>query len=153
VNIEPRTAQGQAGLEALIADPRHALVAFDYDGTLADIVADPADARPHPDVVAGLVALSARVGLVAIVTGRPAAQAVELGRFESAQGLERLVVLGHYGVERWDAATSSLQTTRTAGLTRPRRRRCRGQGTLGRGTRSPAARPGRRVREDRAATA
>jgi trehalose 6-phosphate phosphatase len=121
MNIEPRTAQGQAGLKALIADPRQALVAFDYDGTLAVIVEDPADARPHPDVVDGLVALSARVGLVAIVTGRPAAQAVELGRFESAQGLERLVVLGHYGVERWDAATSSLRTAEPpAGLERVR---------------------------------
>ena len=71
-------------------------------------------------MVNGLVALSARVGLVAIVTGRPAAQAVELGRFESA-GLERLVVLGHYGVERWDAATSSLRTAEPpAGLERVR---------------------------------
>jgi trehalose 6-phosphate phosphatase len=96
-------------------------MAFDYDGTLADIVEDPADARPHPAVLAGLVALSARVGLVAIVTGRPAAQAVELGQFESADGLGRLVVLGHYGVERWDAATSSLQTSDPpAGLVRVR---------------------------------
>lgn len=109
MSIEPRTSQGKAGLAALVAQPREALVAFDYDGTLSPIVADPADARAHPEVVKGLVALSARVSLVAIVTGRPAAQAVDLGRFESA-GLERLVVLGHYGVERWDAATSSLQT-------------------------------------------
>jgi trehalose 6-phosphate phosphatase len=120
VSIEPRTAQGKAGLAALIAQPREALVAFDYDGTLAPIVEDPADARAHPTVVEGLVALSARVGLVAIVTGRPAAQAVELGRFESA-GLERLVVLGHYGIERWDAATSSLHTAEPpAGLERVR---------------------------------
>lgn len=120
MSIEPRTEKGKAGLAALIAQPREALVAFDYDGTLAPIVEDPADARAHPEVVEGLVALSARVGLVAIVTGRPAAQAVELGRFESA-GLERLVVLGHYGVERWDAATSSLHTAEPpAGLERVR---------------------------------
>ena len=48
--------------------------------------------------------------LVAVVTGRPAQQAVDLAGFDSAPGLERLVVLGHYGVERWDAASSSLRT-------------------------------------------
>jgi trehalose 6-phosphate phosphatase len=35
----PATPEGQAGLDALLADPRHALVAADFDGTLAPIVA------------------------------------------------------------------------------------------------------------------
>jgi trehalose 6-phosphate phosphatase len=42
------TPAGQAGLDALLADPSHALVATDFDGTLAPIVARPQDARPHP---------------------------------------------------------------------------------------------------------
>jgi trehalose 6-phosphate phosphatase len=109
MTVEPRTTQGRAGLQALVADPGSALVAFDYDGTLSAIVADPAKAVPHPDVPAALAALSARVGLVAIVTGRPAALAVDLGGFGSEPGLERLVVLGHYGMERWDASTGQLQ--------------------------------------------
>lgn len=94
----------------MLAEPERALVAFDYDGTLAGIVDDPALARPHPDVIDGLVALSARVALVAIVTGRPARRAVELARLNREPGLERLVVLGHYGAERWDASSNSLRT-------------------------------------------
>jgi trehalose 6-phosphate phosphatase len=85
-------------------------MAFDYDGTLADIVEDPGNARPGDGIVSALAALSERVKLVAIVTGRPAQQAVDLAGFDSAEGLERLVVLGHYGLERWDAASSSLRT-------------------------------------------
>ena len=37
-----RTLDGQAGLAAMAADPAHALLATDYDGTLAPIVDDPA---------------------------------------------------------------------------------------------------------------
>ena len=36
---EGPTPEGRAGLDALIADPSHALVAADFDGTLAPIVA------------------------------------------------------------------------------------------------------------------
>jgi trehalose 6-phosphate phosphatase len=110
VSIELSTVQGRAGLAALLDRPGEGLVAFDYDGTLAAIVDDPSNARPADDMVAGLAELSARVGLVAIITGRPARQAVELARFDAAPGLERLVVLGHYGWERWEAASSSLRT-------------------------------------------
>jgi trehalose 6-phosphate phosphatase len=91
------------GLEALLTHPRHALVGFDYDGTLAPIVDDPAQARPEAGVVDALSALSQRVGTVAIVTGRPADQAAALGRFGSAAGLGDLVIVGHYGAQRWHA--------------------------------------------------
>jgi trehalose 6-phosphate phosphatase len=40
------TDQGQAGLDAILADPAHALIASDFDGTLSPIVADPALAPP-----------------------------------------------------------------------------------------------------------
>jgi trehalose 6-phosphate phosphatase len=110
VTIQPRSEAGRAGLADLLARPDRALVAFDYDGTLADIVDNPMDARPADGMVDRLGELSARVRLVAVVTGRPAQQAVDLGGLGSAPGLERLVVLGHYGVERWDAASSTLHT-------------------------------------------
>ncbi|MFZ2048009.1 MAG: trehalose-phosphatase, partial [Trebonia sp.] len=42
------TAEGQAGLDAILADPARALIATDFDGTLAPIVADPADAAAAP---------------------------------------------------------------------------------------------------------
>jgi trehalose 6-phosphate phosphatase len=84
------------------------LAAFDYDGTLAPIVDDPAQARPHPSVVSALVRLAARIGAVAVVTGRPAQVAVDLAGFADVEGLDSLVVVGHYGLERWDAASGQL---------------------------------------------
>jgi len=98
--IRAATAEGQAGLEAILADPAHALIASDFDGTLSPIVADPASARATPGANAALARLGAVVGTVAIVTGRPAAEAVALGGFADVPGL---VVLGHYGAERWQA--------------------------------------------------
>ncbi|KQV24181.1 MULTISPECIES: trehalose-phosphatase [unclassified Kitasatospora] len=97
---EPRTPAGRAGLAALLAEPRSAVVALDFDGTLAPIVADPDQARAHPAAVAALEALEPLVGAVVVVTGRPAAAAVEYGGFA---GLERFTVLGQYGAERWEA--------------------------------------------------
>lgn len=107
---ESKTTAGRTGLDALTARPREALVAFDYDGTLAPIVDDPASARPEPSVVAALGELAGRVGTVAIVTGRPAGTAVALGGLAGAAGLDRLVVIGHYGLERWDAADGEVRS-------------------------------------------
>ena len=95
----PRTAEGKAGLAAIRGDPGRALIATDFDGTLAPIVADPREARAHPGAVAGLRVLAGVVGTLAVITGRPAEEAVELGGFESVPGL---IVLGHYGLERWE---------------------------------------------------
>jgi trehalose 6-phosphate phosphatase len=94
----PAAPEGRAGLEALLADPRHALVAADFDGTLAPIVTDPREARAHPGAVPALIALAKAVGTVAVITGRPAAQAVALGGLDAVPGL---IVLGHYGGQRW----------------------------------------------------
>jgi trehalose 6-phosphate phosphatase len=96
----PRSAspEGQAGLDALRADPRQALIATDFDGTLSPIVPDPQAARAHPEAVPALAALAKAVGTLAVITGRPAAEAVALGGFDAVPGL---VVLGHYGSERW----------------------------------------------------
>jgi trehalose 6-phosphate phosphatase len=109
VLTKPTTPQGAEGLAAILDDPSGALAAFDYDGTLSPIVPDPASAVPEPLIVDRLAQLSGLLRAVAIVTGRPAQQALELGRFAEASGLERLVILGQYGVERWDAV-SGLQT-------------------------------------------
>lgn len=98
--IRAATAAGQAGLDAILADPAHALIASDFDGTLSPIVADPASALAAPGASAALARLGAVVGTVAIVTGRPAAEAVALGGFAEVPGL---IVLGHYGAERWRA--------------------------------------------------
>jgi trehalose 6-phosphate phosphatase len=104
----PSTPDGREGLAALLDDPHSTLLAFDFDGTLAPIVDDPAAAYAHPDVPARLAALAERAALIAIVTGRPAAQAVELGALSDAPGLERLAILGQYGFERWDGTSQSV---------------------------------------------
>ena len=107
--IEPTTPAGTAGLTALLKDPARAVAAFDFDGTLAPIVPDPDRARAHPGVLHALGRLAPRLAAVAVVTGRPAATAVRLAGFAGAPGLEHLTVLGHYGLERWDAATGALR--------------------------------------------
>ncbi|MET8470285.1 trehalose-phosphatase [Streptomyces sp. NPDC006422] len=104
----PRTTAGRDGLDALLAHPRSAVVALDFDGTLAPIVPDPDQARAHPDVVPALAALAPKVAAIAVITGRPAGVAVRHGGFAGVPGLEHLVVLGHYGAERWDAVTGTV---------------------------------------------
>jgi trehalose 6-phosphate phosphatase len=75
------------------------MIGFDFDGTLAPIVADPGAARAHPGAVPALRGLASLVGTVFVLTGRPAAVAVEYGGFAGVGGL---LVLGHYGRERWE---------------------------------------------------
>ncbi|HEU0130372.1 MAG TPA: trehalose-phosphatase [Mycobacteriales bacterium] len=112
-----RTDAGAAGLAALTADPGRAVLALDYDGTLAPIVRRPEDAVPAPGAVAALAACAAAFGTVAIVTGRPAEVVVGLS---GAGDVEGLVVLGHYGEERWTAATGLVAPPEHPGLARAR---------------------------------
>jgi trehalose 6-phosphate phosphatase len=98
------SAAGLAALAAITANPAQALIATDYDGTLAPIVDDPAAARPARGAAEALAHLAAHVGTVAIITGRAAAEAVALGGFADVPGL---IVLGHYGAQRWEAGTLS----------------------------------------------
>lgn len=101
---QPTTEAGRAGLAALRADPARALVALDYDGTLAPVVDRPADAVPARGAVAALRALAPRVGTLALVTGRAADVVVELAGLSQVTGL---LVLGQYGAQRWDGVLSS----------------------------------------------
>lgn len=100
--LEPLSDAGRAGLAALRADPGRALVALDYDGTLAPVVTRPEDAVPARGAVQALTALAPRVGRVALVTGRPAQVVVDLGGLAGVPGL---VVQGQYGAQRWSGGT------------------------------------------------
>jgi trehalose 6-phosphate phosphatase len=75
-----------------------ALVAADFDGTLAAIVAHPADSRPAAGAGEVLLALANAGATVAIVTGRTAEAALQASGFEDIPGV---VVEGQYGAERW----------------------------------------------------
>jgi trehalose 6-phosphate phosphatase len=101
-----RTESGTAGLAAILADPAGAVIASDFDGTLSPIVDVPEAAHIHPDAPEVLIELGRKVGAIVIVTGRPVAQAIELGRPPGGgpglADVPGLVVLGQYGVERWE---------------------------------------------------
>jgi trehalose 6-phosphate phosphatase len=101
----PRTEAGRAGLDAVRAAPGRALVALDYDGTLSPIVPDPRRAFPADGALDVLRRLAGAVGTLAIVTGRPAAEVVELGGLDAVPGL---LVAGQYGAERWQDGTLEL---------------------------------------------
>ncbi|WP_246609350.1 trehalose-phosphatase [Nonomuraea rhizosphaerae] len=92
-------------MEAILKDPAGAVIGLDFDGTLAPIVPDPSAARIHPAAEAVLAELGRHVGAVAIVTGRPVATALELG--PGLADVPGLVILGHYGFERWEAGQVS----------------------------------------------
>lgn len=96
----PASEAGRAGLAALLREPSRALIGLDFDGTLSPIVARASDARAHPRAAATLTRLAGQVGTLAVITGRPARDAVELGGFQDVPGL---IVLGQYGRERWQA--------------------------------------------------
>jgi trehalose 6-phosphate phosphatase len=100
---ESLSATGAGALEAIVRAPSETLIATDFDGTLAPIVDDPEHAYADANAVAALGRLGEHVGPVVVITGRPARMAVRLGRFREVAGLQSMVVLGQYGVERWNA--------------------------------------------------
>ncbi|HET7430823.1 MAG TPA: trehalose-phosphatase [Nocardioides sp.] len=115
----PEAEQRYADLRSVL--PR-AIVGLDFDGTLSPIVDDPAQARIHPDAREVLVELADQVAAVAVITGRPARQALalgdldEVGREVGDRGRE-LHVIGQYGNERWSSVNRRIISPRPpAGL-------------------------------------
>lgn len=104
------TEQGRAGWEAITADPAGALIGLDFDGVLSPIVPDPDRAYALPAAVDAMAALAGRIGTLAVITGRPVAAALRLGGFADRPELADLIILGQYGVERWDAATGRISS-------------------------------------------
>ena len=90
--------------DEIVAASAGALIGLDYDGTLAPIVEDPREATIHPEMPTIVEQLCAAAQTVAIVTGRPARQAVALGGFDQLVGTcPNLMVLGQYGNETWSS--------------------------------------------------
>ena len=83
----------EAMLVPFLEAPTTAGVFSDFDGTLAPIVPQPADARPLDGVVPALAALAARFARVGVISGRPASF---LDRHLGGQGL---ILSGLYGLE------------------------------------------------------
>lgn len=79
---------------SFVTDPAHAAIVMDFDGSLAEIVDHPDDARPLDGAVATLEGLVARFGRVAIVSGRP------VSFLRAALPVDGLDLIGQYGLER-----------------------------------------------------
>jgi trehalose 6-phosphate phosphatase len=100
------TSTGEQAYAALVRAADHLVIGLDFDGTLAPIVDDPESAHIHPEAAEVLVDLAEHVRAIAVVTGRPARQVLDLGGLEEVgndigeHGRE-LYVLGQYGNERW----------------------------------------------------
>lgn len=105
---QPHTQAGREAVAAILAHPQRTLLATDFDGVLAPIVIDSERAYADPDAMAALCRLGGVLGQLVVITGRAALTAVRLGDLRGRAGLDRLVVLGQYGVERWDAETDEL---------------------------------------------
>jgi trehalose 6-phosphate phosphatase len=75
-----------------------ALIATDFDGTLAPLVLDPQTSRPVAGAIDALTRLAHRGAQIAVITGRDAATVVRLGGFADVPGIE---VAGLYGLETW----------------------------------------------------
>ncbi|WP_370617906.1 trehalose-phosphatase [Mumia sp. Pv 4-285] len=101
----PRTDAGAAALASLVGDPEQAMLAFDFDGTLAPIIDDPEQAHAHDRSLAALQRIGPCVGKLAVITGRPVRTALRLGAFAERDGMSHLTILGQYGAERWDSST------------------------------------------------
>ncbi|WP_183098740.1 trehalose-phosphatase [Nocardioides pelophilus] len=98
--------EGEHRYSDLVRVADRTVVGLDFDGTLSPIVDDPARAHIHPDAAEVLVQLAPHVAAIAVITGRPARQALDLGGLEEvgdaiqAAGRE-LYLFGQYGNERW----------------------------------------------------
>jgi trehalose 6-phosphate phosphatase len=77
-----------------------ALVALDFDGTLAPISPHPDDARPLAGVPRVLCDVRATGATLAVVTGRTVASLLRVTGFGAIPGI---VIYGTHGVERWQA--------------------------------------------------
>lgn len=116
----PQTGERQYA--EFVAAAAGSLVGFDMDGTLAPIVDDPTTSRIHRDLPDVLLALAPHVGTLAVITGRPARQAIAIGSLDDLgtrveEAGRELVVLGQYGNERWTSRERRIVSPRPpAGL-------------------------------------
>jgi trehalose 6-phosphate phosphatase len=82
-------------IRTLRHDPSRTALLMDFDGTLADIVPRPDDARPRAEAVTVLAALVPAYAVVGVVSGRP------VDFLRAHLPVPGLAVVGQYGLERW----------------------------------------------------
>ena len=115
--MEFSTPDGEDRYAALVAAAATAVIGLDFDGTLSPIVDDPDQAAIHPDAAEVLTGLADVVAAIAVITGRPARQALALGDLDEvgsqigADGKE-LHIFGQYGNERWSSTQRRIVSPR-----------------------------------------
>ena len=106
--MEFTSAQGEQRYAALVRAADSAVIGLDFDGVLSPIVADPEQAHIHPEAGPVLVDLAEQVAAIAVITGRPARQALALGGLDEVgnaigEAGNDLYLFGQYGNERWSS--------------------------------------------------
>ena len=81
-------------IEALAADPSRGGLVLDFDGVLSPIVEDPATSAMPDRVAATLTRLARVLGLLAVISGRPAEF------LEDRVRVPGVTLLGSYGIEQ-----------------------------------------------------
>jgi trehalose 6-phosphate phosphatase len=115
--MEFTSPEGEQKYAALVRAADRAVVGLDFDGTLAPIVDDPEKAHIHPQAADVLVDLAEVVRAVAVITGRPARQALDLGGLEEVGNTigdhgKELYLFGQYGNERWSSTRRRIISPR-----------------------------------------
>src|SRR5680860_527611 len=115
--MEFTSPEAERRYAALAAAASRTVVGLDFDGVLSPIVEEPSEAQIHPDAGQVLVDLAEVVRAVAVITGRPARQALALGDLDEV-GAEigdhgkELFVFGQYGNERWSSTRRRVVSPR-----------------------------------------
>lgn len=115
--MEFRSPEAERRYAAFVAAASRAVCGFDFDGTLSPIVEDPTEAHIHPDAGEALAQLAEVVGAVAVITGRPARQALALGGLDEVgdaigEAGKELYLFGQYGNERWSSTNRRIVSPR-----------------------------------------
>jgi len=111
------SSEGEGRYAAFVRVAARSVVGLDFDGTLSPIVEDPSQAHIHPDAGDVLTELAHEVAAIAVITGRPARQALDLGGLEELGAqMERagkeLYLFGQYGNERWSSTSRRIVSPR-----------------------------------------
>lgn len=115
--MEFRSREAEDRYAALVAAASRTVVGLDFDGTLSPIVDDPAEAHIHPEAGEVLAGLADVVAAVAVITGRPARQALALGGLDEVGNAigdagKELHLFGQYGFERWTSTHRRIVSPR-----------------------------------------
>ena len=115
--VDP-AAQSPRALRAAVDELRAVplLVALDFDGTMSEIVAHPAMAKPVPGALAVVQGLTASCGVtVALVSGRPVADLRQVSGVGAG-----VVLIGSHGAQWEGRQQLAISAEQTAALKRTR---------------------------------